>query len=534
MNPNNHNKTYADAGGTCLQEQGREHYQRSMVCHHHGRMSESVAAARAAIACQADNPAYWIRLGQSLFDGGDLQEGLHWLDKAAQQNPDNPTILEQWVGRRHYLPHHRKSFVHDYMRLGHLLNESVLQPTHYANHPDPHRRLRIGFITAYFRQNSLVYTFEPFLDAYDRQELELTIYAHQSRESEDPVTRRMAGKTHGYRSIWGLDRDQVIDLIQADQIDILIEIGGYVTGHRMDVMVCKPAPIQVDMGYVDTTGLAQIDYRLTDAVRDPWGWDMPYTETSVTLSHGGVCYRPPSVLPVSVLPMANSGTITFGAFHDHLKLNDTVLELWARILCELKDARLLIKCGLVSSDPVQMERVLARCAAVGIDLNRVDTLGWMPHGSHLTAYHQVDMLLDTFPFNGAVMTLEGMWMGVPTLTLAGQTWAGRTGECLLKQVKLEAFVATDEDEYVAKAVAFARQSQELGRIRAGLRELMLASPLCDARGYANDLSQALRHMWYRWCRQQGVTVPVPEPEGLFRVGHQGSQNEGVQIGGDMQ
>jgi predicted O-linked N-acetylglucosamine transferase (SPINDLY family) len=304
-------------------------------------------------------------------------------------------------------------------------------------------------------------------------------------------------------------------LIQGDQIDILIQIAGYVRNHRFDVLAHKPAPIQVVLGSLNTTGLRAMDYRFTDAWLDPREWDLPYVETSVYLSGGCLCYRPiQSPAQISVLPALKNRYVTFGAFHDHLKLNPLILSLWARILTEVDNSRLIIKCGGASDSGV-VDCLLEKCRSAGMNTDRIQVIGWLPHGHHLSLYDKVDLMLDSFPFNGATMTLEALWMGVPTVSLAGDLFMTRNGYLILSQVGLEAFVADTPDAYVEKAIAFSQQWDALARIRAGLRQTMLASSLCNPHSFASEMAEAFRYMWYRWCSSQGTQVPQEEPAGLF-------------------
>lgn len=484
-----------------------------------GQVGESLHWAKQALAADPDHTDYMARLAYCLFYSGQIEAGVAMMRQAFDQRPTDAVLLEECVAWEHYLPERgRDSFLSSYRKLGRLLSSGIEICTRHQNAPEPNRRLRIGVISPYFRNNSVAYTFEPFLDGYEREKLKLYGYGQQRPEQGDAATERLCDKFDHFRFIWGMDTQAVFDLIQRDQVDILVEIGGYVRNHRFDVLARKPAPIQVDFGCTDTTGLAQIDYRFTDAVRDPLHWHHPYVETSVYLPGGCLCYRPiPAPAVTSGLPALRNGHITFGAFHDHLKLNASVLKLWASILERMADARLIIKCGGAADQDVR-GALWERCHQAGLDVGRVELLDWLPHSQHLSLYDRVDLLLDAFPFNGAIMTLEGLWMGVPTVSLTGELWLTRTGHLILSELGLEAFVADTPEAYVEKAIAFSQQWDALARIRAGLRQTMLASSLCNPHRFASELTMAFRYMWFRWCRTQGVRVPHTEPPGLFVPG----------------
>jgi len=491
-------------------------YLLSKLLHALGQVMESLNWAQKAIEEEPDHPDYQVRLAYCLFYSGQIEAGAALMRQVVQQRPDDATLLEECVAWEHYLPGRgRDSFLASYCELGRLLSSGVDVCTLHQNSPDPDRRLRIGVMSPFFRTNSLAYTFEPFLDGYDRDRLDVYAYANQRQEDGDEATERMRAKFDRFHSIRGMNTQAVFDLIQGEQIDILVQIAGYVRNHRFDVLARKPAPIQVVLGSVDTSGLKQIDYRFTDAWLDPPEWDLPYVETSVYLPGGCLCYRPiQSPAQVSSLPALKNRHITFGAFHDHLKLNSSVLSLWAQILNKVEHSRLIIKCG-GAADKGVVRCLLEKCCSAGLDTDRIEVIGWLAHGPHLSLYDKVDLMLDSFPFNGAIMTLEGLWMGVPTVSLAGDLWLARAGHFILSQVGLEAFVADTPKAYVEKAVAFSQQWDALAQIRAGLRQTMLASSLCNAHRFAGEMTEAFRHMWYRRCSSQGLQVPNEEPTALF-------------------
>jgi len=480
-----------------------------------GHVTEGLVWAQKAVKENPDHPDYRVRLAYCIFFSGQIEAGTAMMRQAFNQRPSHLNLLEKCVAWEHYLPGRRRgSFLQSYCELGRLISSGTEICKYHWNSPEPDRRLRIGVISPLFRRNSAAYTFEPFLDGYDREKLEVYAYANLRQEHGDETTERMGAKCDHFRFVGSMHTQGVFDLIQGDQIDILVQIAGYVGNHRLAVLARKPAPIQVVLGSADSTGLKQIDYRFTDAWQDPYGWDLPYVETSAYLPGGSMCYRPiQSPTQTSALPALKNGYVTFGAFHDHLKLNASVLKLWARIMDGMADARLIIKCG-GNGDQGIRARLLERCRLAGLDLDRIEMLTVLPH-NHLSLNDRVDLMLDAFPFNGAIMTLEGLWMGVPTVSLAGDLWLARSGHLILSQVGLEAFVADTPEAYVEKAIAFSQQRDALARIRAGLRETMLASSICNPHRFASEMTEAFRYMWYRWCRSQGAQVPHEEPAGLF-------------------
>lgn len=462
-------------------------------------MSEGVKWARRAVELDPDNRLYLVQLGKGLFSTGRVEQGLNVLEQTAGRFPDDPELLAGLLWRRHCLPGVcREDFLDGYLRWGQLITGKVGSGRHHENNPDPGRRLRVGFISPDFCRNSAAYTFEPFLDGRDREQMEIFGYANNMQS--DRTTDRLRTAFDRFRPIFGMAPEQVVALIQQDQIDILVEIGGHTRGHSLEVLAHKPAPIQVDLGGYNTTGLPQVDYRITDKLLDPPNWSQPYVETNVYLPGGYFSYRPDESPPqVSPLPARQNGYVTFAAFHGRHKLNELTLTLWGSILRQVENARLLLKLGLASDKGV-VDHLLKQCEKCNLDPDRVEILGRQGKSEHLALYERVDMALDAYPFNAALTALEALWMGVPLVSLSGPTWISRAGRTIMHRLGLDVFVASDREEYVAKAVAFSRQLDELALIRQGLRQLMLNSPLCSAERFAGELGAAFRQMWVAWCK----------------------------------
>ena len=306
---------------------------------------------------------------------------------------------------------------------------------------------------------------------------------------------------------------EVLSRIQKDKIDILVNYGGgHEVANRFDVMARKPAPIQVDYGSINTTGLEQIDYRLTDNTLTPAHMQKFYVEESVCLETGYFTYRPPDRSPlVAPLPARTNGYVTFGSFSHNCKMNDHILGLWARILNEVEHSHLVLKFQGGTDRGVQ-DYYLGILQDFGVSRERIRFYGVLDsHFEHLRLFNQVDIVLDTYPFNGCMTTLECLWMGVPPISLVGdKSLLSRAGLSILTRVGLEIFACSTPEHYVAKAVAFAREPDNLEKIRSTLRQQMLASDLCNPSRYARSLETAYRRMWHRWCRSRGVDVPDDE------------------------
>jgi predicted O-linked N-acetylglucosamine transferase (SPINDLY family) len=342
---------------------------------------------------------------------------------------------------------------------------------------------------------------EPLLRGHDRQKVDVFCYAEVTRP--DSVTTRLQGLADHWLMTVGLSDQQLAERIRTDGIDILVDVAGHTAGNRLLVFARKPAPVQVTwLGYPNTTGLEAIDYRIVDAVTDPVGEvDAWASETLVRLKGGFLCYRGlrDGPEPTSA-PCLTTGTVTFGSFNDLAKLSTVTFDAWAKLLCRLPQARLLLK-GLAFADAATRALFLDRLGERGVPAERVELMAWQRcPAEHLALYHRVDIALDPFPYNGTTTTCDALWMGVPVITLRGHRHAGRVGASLLSQVGLTDLIADSIEEYLEIAVALAGNPGRLDELHRLLRPRLAASPLCDAAAFAFKMEAALRTMWQHWCK----------------------------------
>jgi len=366
----------------------------------------------------------------------------------------------------------------------------------HGNSREPERRLRIGYLSADFRQHALSYFIEPALEQHDRAAFE--VFGYHSGRIVDDVTRRLARHTDHWQEIIDLDDEEAAALIRRDGIDILVDLSGHLRDNRLLVFARKPAPIQLTyLAYPNTTGMAAMDYRITDAVCDPPGTtERYYRETLIRLPRCMWCYRPREDMPAVVPPPAQAGGgVTFASMNGANKITARMLSLWGRILAELPDARILF-----STVPEQgRERLQSALGKAGVAEARIIMHDRLPTEEFWALYAGIDILLDTFPMNGGTTTCEALWLGVPVITRSGDIFQSRAGLSILGSMGLNELIAGSDDEYVRIAVALARDRARLAALRAGLRERMRISPLTDARAYARDLEAAYRGIWREWC-----------------------------------
>jgi len=368
------------------------------------------------------------------------------------------------------------------------------------------RRLRVGYVSADFRTHSVGYFLSPVFAAHDREVVEICCYSGCT--DEDEQTSVFKAQSQLWRSTVGTSDAEVANMIRDDGIDILVDLSGHTNGHRLRAFARRPAPIQLTwLGYPDTTGLPSIDYRLTDDTVDPPGAaDALSYERLWRLPRGFNCYAAPKEAPpVAASPALINGFVTFGSFNNLAKVNAFVLDLWCDVLKRVPRSQLVLKAKWLAHREMR-ERLFEQLGQRGLARDRVKLIGKLPStAAHLAAYANVDIALDTYPYNGATTTCEALWMGVPVVTLAGDRHSSRVGASLLKRVGLSRQVATRPEDYVAAAVALAADIPRLAALRAGGRRRMASSQLCDGAAFTRRLESAYRAMWE--SQTQGVASP---------------------------
>ena len=488
------------------------------MAHIYGSMPDSTQEAlywaKRAFEAKLDSEPHIDVYARCLVGCGRVKETVDLLEFVSGHGWAGVPVLRRILATLLYCPQTTRSdLMRGYSLLAQSLAKGIRPRTRHVNHPDPCRRIRIGFISPDFRRNAAAIPFEVFLDGVNHEDLE--IYAYGNVPSPDYVTERIQAKVDHYIDIKGISSGKVADLIEGHGVDILVALAGYVDDHRLEVMAYKPAPVQVDFGWVATTGLPVIDYRITDALLDPPDSQQYHSEELVYLHGGSSVFVPLQATSlVSPLPAQQDGYITFGSFNRRVKVTDKILEIWAAILRQTPGSRFVMKFLDGDTRGLQAE-FQGRFQGLGVSTDRIDVYGSSSYHDYLDIISQVDIALDTYPYNGAITTFECLWMGVPVVTLTGDVFASRMGLNILKGAGLELFSASTPEEYLAKACSFADQLESLGQIRRSLRSRMLSSPLCEPPRLAREMEVAFRQMWQHWCAgSQLNSSPVSDSVGL--------------------
>jgi predicted O-linked N-acetylglucosamine transferase (SPINDLY family) len=457
-----------------------------------GRLTEAVAEYRAALALKPD-PGIHSTLCYALNFMSELTPHEVWAEHQAWAREHAPVMGSGGVAD-----------VAGVVDPGPNSSDCLSPISTSARLRDPNRRLRVGFVSPDLVNHAVAYFFEPLLEA--RVTAEWDVYCYSDTPVPDRVTERLRRIVDYWRETGPLSTNELEAQIREDRIDVLVDLAGHTGRNRLPVFARKAAPIQLTwLGYPNTTGLPQIDYRVTDALSDPVGeTECWHSEKLLRLPHGFLCYRPPEVAPsVSELPALSTGSITFASFSNYAKMSDPCIATWAAVLGAVSGSRLVLKSrGL--GDAATAERLFARFEAAGVARGRVVLDGKLVSvHEHLKQYHDVDIALDPFPYNGTTTTCEALWMGVPVVALAGATHVSRVGVSLLTQIGHPKWIAGSRDAYVQIAQQWAENRTELAQLRRNLRHEMQRSPLCDGRGFATDFAAAVRQVWREHCARTG-------------------------------
>ena len=476
-------------------------YNLAVVLRRRGHLGAAAGHYRAALAADPGHAAAVAALGTVIRAWGKSEEAEPYFRRALEIDPEMWTAHANILLNLQALPDRAAADVFAEHRAWAARYAAPLAPesARHDNDRDPERRLRIGYVSPDFHDHSVAFFIEPPLEAHDREHVEIFCYADD--DVADAVTERLRGHADHWRSLVDVDDAGLAEMVRADRIDILVDLTGHTAKSRLLAFARRPAPVQVSyLGYPDTTGMDQIDYRLTDALADPDGVTDPFhSECLVRLPQGFLCYRPPDdAPPVGRLPALAAGRFTFGSFNNLSKITSRTIAVWADVLKAVDGARLIVKSrGLV--DEAVRRDLLAAFARRGVDAERIDLYGAIAdRRAHLDLYNSIDIALDSFPYNGATTTCEALWMGVPVITLAGERHAGRVGNSILGRVGLADLVAADARAYVTLATELAGDRERLADLRRGLRERVSSSPLADARGFTRALEEAYRTMWRDW------------------------------------
>jgi protein O-GlcNAc transferase len=441
----------------------------------------------------------YMRLGALQRQRGEHEEAIANLRRAVAYAPDSPAAWEHLLLALNYA--HGVSPAEIYAahcEFGRRFTPAEA-PSRHANPREPDRKLRLGYVSGDFRTHPVAQFMEPILEHHDRNALE--IFCYYTLNYSDQVTERIKRHTAVWREVFAWPVEKLTEQIRADGVDILVDLSGHTGHHRLQAFARKPAPVQATwLGYLNTTGLEAMDWRITDRHAAPEGFEAYHSERLYRLPDCQWCYRAPAEAPsVAAPPSARTGRFTFAAFSNPAKITHEMIELWCKLLAKVPHANLLVVGqGLPSIAGKFRERI----APHGIATDRITLQGLRPFADYLALHNEVDVMLDTFPYSGGTTTCHALWMGTPVVSLVGETPASRGGASLLNAIGLPQLSAESSERYLDIALNLATDHAALKDLHAGLRERMLASPLMDIPRFTRNLEAAYREMWKSWCESR--------------------------------
>lgn len=498
------------------------------------RLTEAIAMLEEAISIKPNSPKALNSLGNALRLGGQISQAVLAYEKSLKLDPHYaiavnnlgsgyksmgriPEAIETYARALALKPdyaaaHSNYVYCHNFepgitlskLRELHLAWDKIHATpfrSHwgsYSNTKDVARPLVIGFVSGDFRRHPVGYFTIKVFESLAAAGTRIIVYANQVMA--DDMTARFKQASHTWRDIYGVSDDDVASQIRQDKVDILFDLSGHNDANRLLVLARKPAPVQIEWaGYMATTGVAAMDYLIADRHHVPTSAERHYSERILRMNDAFICFEPPQdALQVGSLPLAANGYPTFGCFNIVDKINDNVIDAWARLLSRLPESKLVLKTRELSC-PVVRDRYRDSLARRGIAPTRLEFVGGSSRKEHLAWYNRIDVALDPFPFSGSTTTLEALWMGVPVVTLPGETFASRHSLSFVSTIGLSHLAVSSVDEYIDKACALTADRNGLVALRATLRSMLEKSPLCDARRFSENLLAQCHFAWKGWC-----------------------------------
>ena len=454
----------------------------------------AVKSYRKALLLKTDFYLVYANMGKALCDCGSFDEGIYYLREAVRHYPREIYIHSNLLLYLNYIPENDLGKVADSHVVWAKAHTAGIMPrTRHDNMPDPERSLRVGYVSADFCRHPVASFIMPILRHHSR---DIEVHCYANIASDDDTTAELRSLVAEWRNIHNVADSDVVDMIVGDGIDILVDLSGHTSGHRLMVFAFKPAPVQVTyLGYPNTTGMDTIDYRIIDDFVD----DGVSVEENVKLPGCFLCYQGMSGWPaVATLPALCNKYITFGSFNNLRKVNVDVVRAWAEILKAVPTAQFILKGAF--NDLAMEEHYYDMFETCGVGRERIDLQGFIATDEgHLEAYNNIDISLDPFPYNGATTTFESLWMGVPVVTLVGYARVSMVGKSILSNLGMRALIAYNVEDYISRACHLAEDIGFLVKLRAMLRPLIQKSILGDAVVFTRNLEGAYRKIWRRWC-----------------------------------
>lgn len=479
-------------------------YNQARVLRGAHRLSDAEVALRRALAVDPQYLPALELLANVLRSQSRIGEALDCYATARRLAPGNIDIQSAELFTLNFVEDiSPEALFARHKAFGEQLEKAVTRRFHaFPNAMDPERRLRVGYLSGDFWRHPVALFAIPVIERSTEE-----VFCYSTGGTPDEVTQTLKEAADVFRDARAMSDDELADAIHQDRVDILVDLSGHTGEFRLGVLARQPAPVQATwLGYLNTTGLSRVHYRICDAFSDPEPIaDKVHTETLVRLPHSQWCYRPfIADIPTRDLPSKKNGFVTFGSFNQIAKVSSGIRRLWAEILKRVPDSRLLV--AGVSDGPAR-DGLLADLEAAGVSPARIATQPQAVLAEYLDSISGVDIALDTTPYSGGTTTCDALWMGVPVVALHGKRSISRSAASILSSVGLREWIAATPEEYVRRAVEFAGNMPRLDELRGTLRKKMRSSPIMDETAFVRGLENAYRMMWRAWCEGRRLQHP---------------------------
>ena len=461
-----------------------------------GRILEANVEIRKALTIDPNNIDVLNSFGNILFLHGKVEESVNVIKKALMINPKSSLLHHNKNYYLNFSNSYSKEFVFNEHAQFDKEFGNVNKNLDFLNYKNKYdnNKINIGYVSGDFKQHSVSYFFLPLLENHNTKQF--NIFCYSNNEFSDEITSKIKSYTKKWVDIFDKSDQEVFEIIKRDKIDILIDLSGHTQGNRLIVFAKKPAPIQISwLGYPNTTGLSSIDYRFTDKLTDPIEkTEKFYTEKLYRLPNSFLCFKGNEASQVvEEIPLISRKFVTFGSFNNFAKITNKTIKVWCTILNSIPNSRLILK---TSKNNLMFNHYVKLFENEGVDKGRINFKNRVSsYQDHLELYNQIDIALDTFPYNGTTTTFEALWMGVPVITKIGDRHASSVGASILTNLGLQNFIAKDSDEYIDFAKKFTNNIDYLQQLRLSLREKLKKSILCDGVTFAKDIEYAYKFIY---------------------------------------
>lgn len=444
-----------------------------------------------------------VSMSNAMVMTGQVDDALHFISRAQEQAPNIPEVSTDRLMLLHYSRAHNLTDIFEQtLQLREILN-SKSSPEEYVQHDRTtclgnKVPLRIGYLSADFRNHTIGHLFAPVLAAHNKDKFHTVLYSNS--DVEDEITHKLRSQASDWRTITRMSDLDVVKTVLDDQIDILVDLSGYTDGGRLGVFKHKPAPLQMTwLGYFATTGLSEIDYIISDHHVLPEEDEKFYVERALRLPNTYFCFLPPPAQSSRIRSNLNTQvSCTFGCLNNIIKLNANVVRTWSAIIASVPNSRLILKFFQLSHN-YSADNVRSLFQEHGIGPDQLILIGGTNRTAHLDTYQIIDIALDPFPFGGGITTLEALSMDVPVITMKGDRWVSRVSTSVLQNIGLQDCIAQSEEDYIQKAVKLACNNERLSMLRRNLGTILRSSPICNPTHFTKGLEDLYQTAWHNWC-----------------------------------